>query len=72
MSTTAPSFSHRLHVKGMSCQHCVKGVTLAIQALDPQAQVQVDLPSGQVQVQTHLSREAVATAVTDEGHEVIG
>lgn len=70
--TTPLTPSLQLLVKGMSCQHCVKGVTLAIQALDPQAQVQVDLASGQVQVQTHLSREAVATAVTDEGYEVIG
>lgn len=71
MTTSLPP-SLQLLVKGMSCQHCVKGVTLAIQALDPQAQVQVDLASGQVQVQTHLTREAVSTAVTDEGYEVIG
>ena len=70
--TTPLTPSLQLLVKGMSCQHCVKGVTLAIQALDPQALVQVDLTSGQVQVQTHLTREAVSTAVTDEGHEVIG
>ena len=70
MTATAAPLSHQLQVKGMSCQHCVKGVTLAIQALDPQAQVQVDLPNGQVQVQTHLPREAVAAAVTDEGYEV--
>ena len=70
--TTPLTPSLQLLVKGMSCQHCVKGVTLAIQALDPQAQVQVDLASGQVQVQTHLTREAVATAVTEECHEVIG
>ena len=30
-------------VDGMSCNHCAKAVTKAVQQLDPQAQVQVDL-----------------------------
>lgn len=61
---------HELQVKGMSCQHCVKGVTRAIQEQDPQAEVQVDLASGRVQARTALSREAVAQAIADEGYEV--
>lgn len=61
---------HVLQVKGMSCQHCVKGVTRAIQEQDPQAEVQVDLASGRVQARTSLPREAVAQAIADEGYEV--
>ncbi|TDP88005.1 copper chaperone CopZ [Aquabacterium commune] len=63
--------THELQVKGMSCQHCVKAVTQAVLALDAQAQVGVDLPSGQVSVQTQLSREATAAAIADEGYTVV-
>ncbi len=62
---------HELQVKGMSCQHCVKGVTRAIQEQDPQAEVQVDLASGRVQARTTLPHEALVQAITDEGYEVL-
>lgn len=67
MSTPA---THQLQVKGMSCQHCVKAVTKAIQTLDAQATVSVELPQGTVNVQTTLSREATAKAISDEGYVV--
>lgn len=66
---SAPTQTHLLQVTGMSCQHCVKAVTQAVQALDPQAQVAVDLTAGQVKVETTLSREATAQAITEEGYE---
>lgn len=62
--------SHQLQVKGMTCQHCVKAVTKAVQALDAAANVAVDLPQGMVTVQTTLSRDATAQAITEEGYEV--
>jgi len=61
---------HQLQVKGMSCQHCVKAVTKAVQAQDPEATVAVDLPQGTVTVQTTLSRAATSQAISDEGYEV--
>lgn len=69
---TAPTVTHELQVKGMSCQHCVKAVTQALQARDADAQVSVDLPAGKVSVRTQLSRETTAAAITDEGYEVLG
>lgn len=62
--------NHQLQVKGMSCQHCVKAVTKAIQSLDADATVSVTLPQGLVTVQTTLPREATVRAITDEGYEV--
>ena len=59
---------HELQVKGMSCQHCVKGVTRAIQEQDPQAEVQVDLPSHQVTVQTSAPRDAVVAQLSGAGY----
>lgn len=62
--------THQLQVKGMSCQHCVKAVTKAIQALDAQAQVTVELPQGTVSVNTSLTRDQTVQAISDEGYEV--
>lgn len=62
--------SHQLQVKGMSCQHCVKAVTKAIQSQDADATVSVDLPQGTVTVLTTLSREATAQVISEEGYEV--
>ena len=57
-------------VQGMTCGHCVKAVTQAVQTLDPQAVVQVDLPSGKVQVQSRQDRVAIARAIAEEGYKV--
>jgi len=65
-----PTITTELHVTGMSCQHCVKAVTQAVQALDAQAQVTIDLAKGHVQVLSTLSAQAVADAITEEGYGV--
>ena len=57
-------------VQGMSCNHCAKAVTQAVQQLDPQAQVQVDLPGQKVEVESTQAREAIAKAIADEGYAV--
>jgi copper chaperone len=62
--------THQLQVKGMSCQHCVKAITKAVQTQDPQATVTVELPLGQVTVQSALSHNAIVQAITEEGYEV--
>jgi copper chaperone len=63
---------HELHVKGMTCEHCVKAVTKAIRAQDPQATVAVDLPQGLVKIGTALTREAAVAAITEEGYDIQG
>lgn len=57
-------------VEGMSCNHCAKAVTQAVQQLDPQAQVQVDLAGKKVAVESTQAREAIAQAIADEGYQV--
>jgi len=61
-----------LKVAGMTCQHCVRAVTGAILALDPEAQVAVDLAAGTVTAETRQPREQVSAAVTAEGYQVLG
>ena len=34
---------YQLQVENMSCGHCVNAVTKAVQSVDPQAQVQIEL-----------------------------
>lgn len=57
-------------VKGMTCGHCEKAVTRAIQQLDPQAQVKIDRSLNQVDVQSQQPREALARAIAEEGYTV--
>jgi copper chaperone len=52
----------------MTCGHCVKTVTSAVQRLDANAQVRADLATHQVQVETTAAREAVLKALADEGY----
>jgi copper chaperone len=66
----ASTHTFLLAVQGMSCQHCVKAVTQAIQALDPHAVVAVDLPQGQVSVTSSLDQARVKQAIVDEGYAV--
>jgi copper chaperone len=57
-------------VQGMSCSHCERAVTQAVQALEPGARVKVDLASGRVEVTSGLTRDAVAQAIVQEGYTV--
>ncbi|MFN5179243.1 heavy-metal-associated domain-containing protein [Limnohabitans sp.] len=57
-------------VQGMTCGHCEKAVTQALQRLDPQARIVIDRPQGRVEVDSQLSREALARAIVDEGYPV--
>ena len=58
------------NVQGMTCGHCERAVTQAVQSLDPQAQVKIDRPAGKVEVQSEQPREAIARAIAEEGYEV--
>lgn len=58
-------------VQGMSCGHCVQSVTKAVQAIDPKAQVQVDLATGDVRVESSVPKAAIAAAIGEAGYEVL-
>lgn len=57
-------------VQGMTCQHCVAAVTRAIREHDETAQVQVDLASGRVAVESSQSVEALKAAIDEAGYSV--
>ena len=60
----------RLHVDGMSCQHCVGAVIRAVQAVAPDAVVRVSLADGTVEVDGSGDRQALVAAIEEEGYEV--
>lgn len=57
-----------LTLLAMTCGHCVKTVTATAQRLDPAAQVQADLATHRVTVQTSAPRDALVKALADEGY----
>ena len=57
------------NVQGMTCGHCVKAVTRAVQEQDAAARVEVDLAARQVRVQSVLEAERILTAIRDEGYQ---
>lgn len=57
-------------VEGMTCGHCVKAVTQAVQSKDPAASVRVDLAAKEVGVESALSAEQVIEAISEEGYAI--
>ncbi|WP_372821992.1 heavy-metal-associated domain-containing protein [Pseudomonas parafulva] len=57
------------NVQGMSCGHCVKAVTRAVQGQDATAQVEVDLGARQVRVQSQLGVQQILEAIREEGYQ---
>lgn len=63
--------THQFTVEGMTCGHCEAAVTRAIKQLDAAAQVSIDRAQKSVRVESGQPREALATAIREEGYEVL-
>jgi copper chaperone len=59
---------HTLNVQGMTCEHCVKTITEALQARDPAADVKVKLAGGEVRVSSSLTSDALIVAIAEAGY----
>ncbi|AIL63825.1 MULTISPECIES: heavy-metal-associated domain-containing protein [Pseudomonas] len=57
------------NVQGMTCGHCVKAVTRAVQAQDEEAVVEVDLAQKQVKVQSSLQAPQILQLIREEGYQ---
>jgi len=57
----------QFHIETMTCGGCARGVTKAIQSVDPAAEVQADPPARKVDVKTSAAREALVAALTEAG-----
>ncbi|EFI35118.1 Heavy metal transport/detoxification protein [Desulfonatronospira thiodismutans ASO3-1] len=63
----------RIKIEGMSCGHCVKAVTDALNKMPGVSGVQVSLESGHADIDAgeDLDMAAVKKAVEDAGYKVI-
>ncbi|NMM76984.1 heavy metal transport/detoxification protein [Acidovorax sp. SRB_14] len=61
---------HQFEVQGMTCGHCERAVTQAVQELDPHAVVQIDRAHNRVDIDSPQPREALAAAIAEEGYQV--
>jgi copper chaperone len=59
---------HIFHVPGMNCGGCLRAVTRAVQALDPQAQVEADLEARIVRVVSRQSEASFLDALSTGGY----
>ena len=57
-------------VDGMTCEHCVRAVTQALNTVPGVESVSVDLASGQVHVAGNPDPATVRDAIADEGYAV--
>lgn len=62
---------YELKVEGMTCGGCAASVKRALQAVDANAEVNVDLPAKIVKVATVAPLDAVKAAVEDAGYDVV-
>ncbi|MFA4836942.1 MAG: heavy metal-associated domain-containing protein [Dehalococcoidia bacterium] len=62
----------KIKVNGMSCQHCVKHVTEALQKMPGVKNVKVDLKSGEATFDKpdKVTMDEVAKAIEKAGYEV--
>jgi copper ion binding protein len=62
-----------LKIEGMSCDHCVKHVTQALEEIPGVTSAAVSLKdkSAQVEHGDQVTRESLKAAVTEAGYEVV-
>lgn len=61
---------YQLQVQNMTCGHCVSAVTQAVQAVDANARVEVDLGSGTVKIDSAAALAPLKSAIADAGYPV--
>lgn len=57
----------QFHIENMTCGGCARGVTSAIKAIDPEANISTDPPTRTVMVETIVTKEKVVSALKEAG-----
>ena len=63
----------KISIEGMSCMHCVKHVTDALNEIDGVSNVNVslDTKSATIEADDKVKDEAIKAAIEDAGYEVV-
>jgi Cu+-exporting ATPase len=61
---------YELTVQDMTCKHCVGRVTKAVQEVDQEAKVEIDLPTGKVKIDSQADLDRIAKAIDAAGYPV--
>ena len=64
------TMNYEFTVTGMTCGHCEKAVTKAVQKQDPEAQVLIYRDQNLVQISSTKERETLRQAIVEEGYAV--
>jgi copper chaperone len=56
------------HVPGMNCGGCLRAITRAIEALDPQARVEADVEARTIKVISAESEASLLNALSNGGY----
>lgn len=59
----------QLKITGMTCGHCQKAVTEALESVDGVNAVRVDLNEGRAEVDGSADLKALVSAVEEEGYQ---
>jgi copper chaperone len=59
----------RFHIPTMTCGGCVKSIARAVAVLDPQARVDADLQSHEIEITAAADEAAIAAALRKAGYE---
>ena len=57
-----------LTLPDMTCGHCARTVTATVQKVDPAAQLNIDLPTHQVKIESTQPAQAFVAALAEEGY----
>jgi Cu+-exporting ATPase len=70
ISTERGTTMYELTVEDMTCKHCVGRVTKAVQEIDQQARVDIDLPTKKVKIDSSADLDRIAKAIAAAGYPV--
>ncbi|TGK11370.1 copper chaperone [Leptospira fletcheri] len=57
-----------LKIEGMTCGHCVSAIKSAVQSLDRNAKIEIDLNTGSAKLESEIDDSSLAAAIEEEGY----
>lgn len=61
---------HRFKVANMTCGHCASRIGKAVESIDPQADVSVDLSRKEIAVRSEAEEARIVEAIRLAGYEI--